>query len=428
MSPIILRLAWKSLGNRRLSSLIAMLSMTLSTALVLGVYRLGRGVQSSFSSTLSGTDLIVGARGGSLELLLYSVFHLGQASNNVRISSYEYFAKHPAVEWTIPLSLGDSYRGHRVVATNQSFFEHYRFHGDQSLTFSEGQSFAGTLELVAGAEVARKQGLKPGQQIALSHGLGDERVSGSALIHRDKPFVVTGVLQRTGTPVDKSLYISLEGMEAIHAGWSEGRPPQSSTSDSLNMSELPSEALAPTQITSFLLGAKSRIAVLHLQREISTYEGEALTAVIPGLALSELWKKLSYFEEALGVILFVVLILAFMGILLSLFASLSERRREIALLRTVGARPHQIILLLMSESFLLTLQGTFCGVALAALSQLALAPWISREFGVSLATGFLSGTELSIALTVIFVSPWIGLFPAWRAYKQSLAYDLLQRQ
>jgi putative ABC transport system permease protein len=425
MKPVILRLAWKSLKNRRMSSLLAVLSMTLSTALVLGVYRLGRGVQSSFSNTLSGTDLIVGARGGSMELLLYTVFHMGQATNNVHMSSYEYFSKHPATAWTIPLSLGDSYRNHRVVATTGALFEHYRYHGDKSLRMREGRPFASTLETVLGATTAEEQDLKVGDKIVLSHGLGDDRMT-SGYSHRDKPFTVVGVLAKTGTPIDKSLYISLEGMEALHVGWQEGRPP--ADDQAVDVAEIPKEALAPSQITAFFLGTKSRIAVLHLQREIATYEGEALSGVIPGLALSELWQQLSYFEDALSVISAVVLVMAFVGVLLSLFASLNERRREIALLRTIGARPRQIFLLLMSESFLLTLLGTFFGVVAAQISQVALSPWIEREFGVVLQSSLLSGTEAVIAVLVVALSPWVGLLPAWRAYKQSLAYDLLQRQ
>jgi putative ABC transport system permease protein len=400
---LLLRLAAKSLLNRKVSSLLAIVSMALSCALVLGVERLGRGLQDSFSNTISKTDLIVGARGGSIELLLYTVFHLGQASNNIRIETYNHFASHPAVAWTIPISLGDSFRGHRVIATDKNFFEHFRFRQDHQIVFEKGQAFHEPHHVVLGSDVAREQKLQLGQQIILSHGLGDSRVS-SALDHIQYPFQIVGILKKTGTPIDRSLYISLEGMELVH-----------------------SSTQAPSQITAFYLGAKSRVGVLHLQREIATYEDEPLSGIIPGVILSELWSQLSYIENVLTVISIVVLILAFVGILLSLFASLHERRRELALLRVVGARPYHILSLLIFECVLLTALGSVLGIALAMLAQWGLAPWIQREFSVTLPFEALRAQEIKIWLSLVLASPWVGLLPAWRAYRQSLAYDLIQR-
>jgi len=400
---LLFRLAYKSLRNRKMSSWLALSSMALSCALVLGVERLGRGLQDSFSNTISKTDLIVGARGGSVELLLYTVFHLGQPANNIRMDTYKHFTSHPAVAWTIPISLGDSFRGHRVIATDENFFKHYQFRQDHRIEFKEGQSFSKTNEVVLGNDVASEQNLKMGERVILSHGLGDSRVSG-ALDHKENPFIVTGILAKTGTPIDKSLYISLQGMEIIH-----------------------NSTLEPTQLTAFYIGTQSRIAVLHLQREIAQYSDEALTAIIPGVTLSELWRQLSYLEDALSVIAIVVLVLAFMGILLSLFASLQERKRELALLRVVGARPRHILLLLVFECVLLTVVGSALGLLLAILAQWGIAPWIEREFAVSIPLNALRPEEIKVWLALILASPFVGLLPAWRAYRQSLAYDLIQK-
>jgi putative ABC transport system permease protein len=421
---LLLKLAWKSLKNRKISSLLAILSMALSCALVLGVSRLGRGIQSSFSNTISQTDLIVGARGGSLELLLYTVFHMGQATNNVRMSSYQHFAEHPAVEWTVPISLGDSYRGHRVVATTHDLFERYRFRRDRKIEFSQGHPMKNTLDVVLGAEVARLHKHKIGDSLVLSHGLGKTQIS-ALYEHSDKPFQVVGILKRTGTPLDHSLYITLEGMEALHIDWQDGAPPRAG--ESISIEQIDPQRLQAQQITAFFVGAKSRIAVLHLQREIATFSREPLTAVIPGLALSELWKQLSYIEDTLFFISLVVLVLAFIGILLSLFSSLQERRRELALLRVSGARPRHILMLLIYECLFLTSLGFSIGLGLAWISQWALAPWVESEFGVAISLQLLSWQEFQIGILLILASPFVGLWPAWRAYKQSLSYDLIQR-
>lgn len=400
---ILLFLAYRSLVNRRLSSLLALISMALSCALVFGVERLGQGLQNSFSQTISKTDLIVGSRGGSIELLLYTVFHIGQPSNNIRMETFNYFSEHPAVEWTIPISLGDSFRGHRVVATDNNFFKHYKFRQDRQLDFESGSSFEHSHDVILGSDVSKLQKLNLSDPIILSHGLGDSRVT-RALDHHEHPFVVKGILKKTGTPIDKSLYISLEGMEAVH----------NSTED-------------PTQITAFLMGAKSRIGVLHLQRELTQFSNESLSAIIPGVTLSELWRQLSYFEDVLKVISAVVLAIAFIGILLSLFASLNERKRELALLRVVGARPWHILSLLMAECVLLTSLGSLIGILGAFMAQLLLSPWIEREFSVSLPLDFLRFDEIKIWIALVIISPFIGLLPAWRAYRQSLAYDLVQK-
>src|SRR5690606_37171466 len=140
----------QSLWNRRATALLTLVSLAISVALLLGIDHLRTQAKDSFSQTLSGTDLIVGARGGQLNLLLYSVFHLGNATNNISWRSYEELAADPAVAWTIPLSLGDSHRGFRVLGTTADYFEHYRYGQRRALAFARGQAFEGIHEIVAG--------------------------------------------------------------------------------------------------------------------------------------------------------------------------------------------------------------------------------------------------------------------------------------
>ena len=159
---IIPRLAWQSLANRWLTGLLTTLAIALSVMLLLGVEKVRTGARQSFADTISGTDLIVGARSGSLNLLLYSVFRIGNATNNVTWKSYKDFAALPEVEWIVPLSLGDSHRGFRVLGTTTDYFKRYQYRRGQPLTFASGGPFADLFDAVVGSEVASSLGYKAG--------------------------------------------------------------------------------------------------------------------------------------------------------------------------------------------------------------------------------------------------------------------------
>jgi len=216
----LLRLALASLANRRATALLTVLAIALSSCLLLTVERVRTETRSSFASTISGTDLVVGARSGAVNLLLYSVFRIGNATNNIRWDSYQQIAAMPRVKWAIPLSLGDSHRGYRVLGTSAAYFAHYRYGAQQPLRLTEGRAFDDPFEVVLGAEVAEALGYRLDEELVLAHGVG--RVSLTR--HDDKPFRVVGILARTGTPVDRTLHISLAGMQALHVNWQHGMP------------------------------------------------------------------------------------------------------------------------------------------------------------------------------------------------------------
>ncbi|HYL18700.1 MAG TPA: ABC transporter permease, partial [Burkholderiales bacterium] len=210
---MIFALAAKSLRNRKFTAALTVLSIALAVVLLLGVERIRSEARESFASTISGTDLIVGARSSPVHLLLYSVFRIGNATNNVNWDSYRALASWPEVAWTIPLSLGDSHRGYRVLGTTQDYFEHFRYARDRHLELARGKRFEDVHDAVLGAEVADALRYKAGQSIVIAHGAGDV----SFALHEEHPFRVVGVLARTGTPVDRTVHVTLEGMDAVHA-------------------------------------------------------------------------------------------------------------------------------------------------------------------------------------------------------------------
>lgn len=413
-------IAWRSAWNRRFTLALTVLSIALSTFLLLGVERIRTELRENFSSSVSGTDLIVGARTGSSQLLLYSVFRIGAATNNMQWKSVQALAAHPGVAWVVPLSLGDSHRGFAVLATTPAYFQHFRYGSRQSLAMREGRPFSELFDAVVGAEVADSLGYHLGQKITLAHGSGELEVAE----HADKPFTVVGVLARTGTPVDRTVHIGLEAMEAIHLEWVAGAP--------MPGVKIPAEQvrkfdLTPKNVTAALVGLKNRAAVFGVQRWVSTYAGEPLMAILPGVALDELWRVVGIGENALLVMSALVALVSLAGLVSVVMASLNERRRELAVLRAVGASLRHVLGLLALEGALVTLLGVLIGVAFTVLGIALLSPWLQAQFGLALRWGQPTLNEWML-LGSLLAAGWIAsLLPGVRAYRLSLADGLSPR-
>ncbi len=419
MSPL-LRLAAASAWNRRASLSLAVAAMALAVMLLLGVERLRDQAKNGFEQAVSGADLLVGARGSPLQLLLYSVFRLGDANQDMRWASVEQVAAHPAVDWVIPLSLGDSHRGFPVLATTQAYFAHFRTGAERPLALREGRRFDGVFETVLGAEVAEALGYRPGDRIALAHGSG---ASGLAE-HTDKPFTVVGILARTGTPVDRTVHISLAAMEAIHLDWQGGAP--------IPGVAIPAEFvqkfdLSPKTVSAAIVGLKSRAAVFNVQRWVNQNRDEALMAVLPGVALAQLWAMLAQVERVLFAVSALVVAVGLAGLVAVVLASLDQRRRELAVLRAVGARPRDVLALLMLEGGGLVLAGALAGLALLNAAILLLGPWAEAHYGFALNVALPGPRERYLLGGAIMAGFGASLLPAWRAYRVSLADGLTPR-
>ena len=407
-------LALKSLGNRRFTTVLTIVSIALSVTLFLGVERIRKEARTSFSNTVSGTDLIVGARSGPVQLLLYSVFRIGNATNNISWESYQEIARNPNIEWTIPISLGDSHHGYRVMGTNADYFEWFRYAGGRRLELASGRVLRDVFDAVLGADVARALDYHTGDPIVIAHGAGEI----SFIEHKDKPFEVVGILKSTGTPVDQTVHVLLEGMEAIHVDWHEGAP---IPGQSISPDRVLGMDLAPDAITAFLVGLKSRVAVFDVQRSVNEYSQEPLSAILPAVALQELWDLIGVAEKALLAVSGFVVVIGLCGMLLALMTSLNERRREMAILRSVGARPFHVFALIAGESVMLTVAGIIGGMALLYGLLLVAQPMILSRFGLLIGIAGLSSYELTLISAVCLAGLLIGAIPAYRIYRYSLA-------
>ncbi len=417
----LLLIAFRSVVNRRVTALLTVFSIALSVTLFLGVEKIRSGAQTGFSNTVSGTDLIVGARSGALNLLLYSVFRIGDATNNVTWESFEDIASRPEVAWAVPISLGDSHRGFRVMGTTDGYFDHYRTGDRQLLQFSAGHRFEDIFDVVLGADVASELDYSLDQELIIAHGIG----AVSFAKHDNLPFRVVGILERTGTPVDRTLHVKLEGIEAIHLGWSGGAAPvgrRAPTPDQVRAADL-----EPKSVTALFLGLSSRIAILTLQRDINTYNEEALMAIIPGVALTQLWDVVGVAETALSAIAVFVILTGLLGLTTNILTSLNERRREMAILRSVGAGAGHVALLLISEAAFLASAGAILGLGLVQVLIWIAGPLIVEATGVFVGSAGFTSFDFITVCAVVILAALLAAFPAWRAYRQSLADGLTIR-
>lgn len=413
---VLVDLALRSAWNRRLTLGLTLLAMTLSVTLLLGIERLRADVRASFVQAVSGTDLIVGARASPIELVLYAVFRMGSATQEMGWASAQAIAAHPAVAWSLPLVLGDSHRGYPVLGVPAAYFQVFRYGDRRALEFAAGRAYTGLYEAVLGAEVAKRLGHAVGSRITLTHGSG-----ALAPEHADKPFTVVGVLARTGTPVDRTVHVSLEAIEAIHLDWQGGAP-----IPGLNIPpELAGKFdLTPKTVTAVLVGLKSRAQVFAMQRWVQDYRPEPLMAVLPGVALDQLWDMLAVAERALIAVSALVAVVSLAGLVAVILAGLNERRRELAILRSLGAGPRRVLFLLLIEGAGLTLAACVLGLLLAQLMVLGLGPWLAAHYGIHLQLAWPNAAQGVWLAAVFAVGTAVSLIPAWRAYRLALADGL----
>ena len=413
---MILRLALGSLMARALTVAMTVLAIALSVALFLGVEKVRTGAKASFAYTISGTDLIVGARSGSVQLLLYSVFRIGNATNNLTWESYTDIATRPEIDWIVPISLGDSHRQFRVMGTTAEFFERYKYRSGRALEMADGVAMDDLFDAVIGADVAATLGYAVDDPIVVSHGIA------SFVEHENQPFRVVGILEKTGTPVDRTVIVSLEAIEAIHVDWQGGGaiPGQVTPPDVIRQM-----TLEPQAITAALIGTQSRLQVFALQRAINNYAQEPLLAILPGVALQELWQIVGVAETALVAVSGMVVITALIGMMATIFSSLNERRREMAIFRAMGARPRVILGLLVIEAAVMAAVGAVIGLGLLYVGLVVAQPVVDARFGLWLPIEAPSLRELWVLLGVVAAGAIVSMVPALRAYRMSLADGMM---
>ncbi|MCY1719971.1 FtsX-like permease family protein [Prolixibacteraceae bacterium Z1-6] len=418
----ILKLALKSIRYRKAALLLSILSISLSVILLLGVERIRSGIHDSFTSTISGTDLVVGARTGNISLLLTTVFHIGYTNQNVSWESYEAISSSPEVSWGIPLSLGDSHKGFPVLGTTADFFAHYKYGHNLAVQPKTGSTNIEEMNCVLGSKVAKELGYEVGDNVVVTHGMGKEEF----MKHDDEQFVVTGILGSTGTPVDQTVFVSLFAMDAIHSHfYGQEEEEHDVFEDVLNSHEgHHHQEEEPNSITGFFMGLKNPADILAVQRKINNYKIEPLTAIMPVVTLTELWNIVRPVEKMLMVISVLVLIVALGGILATLITSLNDRRREMAILRSAGAKPKHIFGLILIETIAVILSGILSGIIILQAVAILSKNLVAEKLGLMIPMEWFTINELLLLLSILLLGTLVGILPAYQSYKKSMSDGL----
>ncbi|MFK8010586.1 MAG: ABC transporter permease [Marinicellaceae bacterium] len=409
---MLFKLARKSLYHRKSSVLLTIVSITIGIMLLIAMNFINNQVKSSFSKTVSGIDLIVGSKTSDINLLLYSVFHMGSPANNIDWESYNFIKDNELVKSSIPISLGDSHRGFRVVGTNQQYHDHFKFGNNQNLEMSSGHWFSQPFEIVIGKDIADKLQYKLNDLITLSHG-----VSQSSFTNHDHfQFKISGIINKTGTPVDQTLFVSLSGLEAVHLNW-----PKDKTEQTQLIEYIMNNGLIPHSITAIYLTLENKSSTFVFQNMLNKNEDSSIKAILPGVALAKIWNMSKVFEQVLLLVGALVFLSTIVGLVNMLIASMQSRKKELALLRMIGASPFYCFLLIQAESLFILLISLLLALSQCWLLFYLFSDWLGKNYGFYIQINDYMSMDLFLMLAaLVLVSVICICFPSAQFYKQSI--------
>lgn len=386
------RLSWTYLWARPLATLLHLLLLSLGLAAISLVLLVSEQVEQGLRRDLAGIDLVVGAKGSPLQLILSGVFHLDVPTGNIPAEAVQRWRSHPLVETVIPVSLGDSHEGFRIVGTEPAYLEHY------GATLAQGRLWAGTLEAVLGAEVAARTGLRLGDRFVGVHGLGRE---GEA--HGDTPYTVVGVLERSGRVLDRLILTSTESVWEVHEA--------ETALDEEDRRYLEAER----EVTLLLLRYRSPLAAVSLPRLINAET--ALQAASPALETARLLRIVGVGAEVLRGFGLVLLAVAALSVFIGLYHAVRERANDLAMLRMLGAPPHKVAAVVLAQALWLAAGGLLLGLALGH-GLTALLGWaLAQRQSVALSGWTWLGAEWAVVAGALGVAVLSAALPAWQAYR-----------
>ncbi len=390
----------RSLRQHALSTSVTAGSIALAAGLLMTVWMVKDQAQTTFASVTSGFDAVLGARGSKMQLVLNAVFHLESSPGNLAWSDFLDLQKHPSVDFAVPIAVGDNYRGWRIVGTTPPLFERAELApGRKFKLASGGRWFDPELrEAVVGSFAARKLGLKVGDGFRPSHGL----IFAEQAEH-EETYLVVGVLEPSNTPADRVIWIPLEGVQLMG-----GHDPKAASDISAVLVKLRSGGTAGFQLDLFY----NRL-------------GQRLTLAWPiGAVVAELFSKIGWFDRILALVAWLVVLVATGSVLASIYSSMNERRREIAILRALGARRLTIFGAVVLEAASIATLGVVLGYGVYAGLMLGVGALVRTQTGVVLEATRWNGVLVAAPLAIIALGALAGLVPAIKAYRTDVAENL----
>jgi putative ABC transport system permease protein len=409
----VVGLSFRSLRSRAPIVFLVVLNLSLSIALYIGVVSVERMSRASFENSISGVDLILAPRGNDMQILLYTVFNIGEPGGLISGDSLDKVAQDPDVDWLVPIALGDSFKGFRVIGTTPRFFNAIEVRRDQPLQFAMGQQFNGFFDVVIGSRVASDLGLNIGDAVTIQHGMGGINTAS----HDRLPFQLSGVMEPTGTAFDQVVLIRIQALEGLHVGWRNGQELMGLSSDDI-ISQMGLRSNYASNAA--FVGVKSPLKLFSVQRRISELRGDALSAVIPGVGLAKLWQLIGSVEAGFQFIAMLVIAAAVISMVAMTMASLDSRRRELAILRSVGASPMHLVLLLLVESIFIAVNACLMGIAISQVGTWVGSIYLEKQFGLVVGSGLLHTEDLWVLVYVIGAAIGASGIPALKLYRRTV--------
>ncbi len=412
------KLLLQSIRSRLLPVSLVTVTLMASMVLLLSIERIQQATEQGFNQSISGVDVIIGPRSSSLEVVLYTVFHLGRPTNNITMATVDELRQRDDIDYLVPIALGDSHKGFRVIATESDYFKHVKYAGNKSLSFASGEAF-NTLEgAVIGADVAKKLNYQLGDNIHISHGSGD--IIGQQ--HDDFSFKVSGVLGKTGTPIDQALFVDLKGYELIHLGWQSGTKVLSL--DRLDLSSMSEKELTPKTVTAAFVGLKSKLKLFRFAKEIGQYPKEAISAVIPGIALSELWSIVGMVDQGFELLSWIIIAISLIAMVTLIISSIDNRKREMTIYRANGATPGFLAGLVVYEALLIGLSAIVGAVVFVSLVTYLATDQLNLILGITPEFAWISLSEAKVFATILLAGILSSLIPAMMVFRKNLHQTL----
>jgi len=414
----MLSLLLKSMRSRIIPTSLVTISLMASMVLLLSIERIQQGAEEGFNQSISGVDAIIGPRSSSIELVLYTVFHLGRPTNNITTKTVNDVKLRGDISWLVPIALGDSHKGFRVVATEPNYFEHIKYANGQPLVFSKGVAFAELSETVLGSDVAEKLSYRVGSKIQITHG----SVESIGSKHDDFSFVVTGILNKTGTPIDRAIFLDLKGYELLHLGWKSGK--KIFNLDDINLSSLPEDALIPKTVTAAFIGLKSKLTLFNFSKNIREYPKEAISAVIPGIALSELWSIVGLVDKGFQLLSWIIIAISLIAMVTLIIASLDNRKQEMTIYRANGASPKFLAMMVLCESLVIGLTAIVGAIILVTIVTYFATVQLNLALGISPSFKWISMGEITVFSFILLAGALSSLIPAVMVFRKNLHQTL----
>ncbi|HRE40349.1 MAG TPA: ABC transporter permease [Ignavibacteria bacterium] len=448
----IFKIVIKNIFERKLSSFLTIVSTMLGVGLIISILIIREETKKAFDQSATGYELIIGPKGSPLQLTLNTVFHIGLPVNNMPYKTYELLKADRRIKTAIPYVLGDNYKNHRIIGTTSDLLNEFEFIKGKKYTFKEGKTFENKYDAVLGSDVAEKTGLKTGDKFTGSHGVESYEFAEE---HNEHDFIVTGILEKTYTPNDNVIFTSLESVWDIHY-----HIPESDSKDTLTtnnkethihnhsnehnhnhdhnhihnesdkdtsvvktLNKIPEERKT---ISVVLVSLKSPVFFDLLRRQINDdkFDGIIAQAVIPLMEIKQLFDIIGNINSILLLISYLVIIVAVISILVSIYNTINERRNEIAIMRSLGAGRKDIFSMIILEGFFITGIGSISGFIIGHLAVYLMSSYISEQTGVYI-TGLMFGIfELYLVLGTIILGITVSILPAIKAYRTDVATNL----